>query len=350
MKCRKFFGSAAVLLAAMLVMVMVITIQPASAQYCIPEGATIDSATFSIYERNVTNEPVTVHRVSNGWMETVVTWNNFGGSYDPLVVGSFTADSIGWQSVDLTSLVQDWVDGVYPNYGLYLQSTGAPVAYWSSEYPIDTGLRPKLEICYATPDGSTCFTIQRPGTEQDGVADATISQLQPDQNNGSHVRLTTATVNNIQKQSLLWFNIEICPPDGPGTGTPGYWMNHPEAWPVEEITIGGVTYAREDAISYMQDPVRGDKTFTMFPALVAAKLNVLVGNDDSCIADIITAADAWMAAYGPVGSGVAGSSMAWQEGEYLYLELDDYNNGFLCAPSRDALEELEEEVEEEIGW
>jgi hypothetical protein len=93
----------------------------------------------------------------------------------------------------------------------------------------------------------------------------------------------------------------------------------------------------------MQDPVRRDKTFTMFPALVAAKLNVLVGNDDSCIADIITAADAWMAAYGPVGSGVAGSSMAWQEGEYLYLELDDYNNGFLCAPSRDALEELEEE-------
>ena len=31
------------------------------------------------------------------------------------------------------------------------------------------------------------------------------------------------------------------PPCSPGTGTPGYWMNHPDAWPVEGIVIGGVT-------------------------------------------------------------------------------------------------------------
>ncbi len=123
----------------------------------------------------------------------------------------------------------------------------------------------------------------------------------------------------------------------PGTGTPGYWKNHPEAWPVEEITIGGVTYTKDEAIGLMDMPVKGDKTYTMFQALVAAKLNVLVGNLHDCIADTISAADAWMAA-NPPGSGVKGSSDAWQSGEAWYEALDAYNNGELCAPSRDVLE------------
>jgi hypothetical protein len=114
-------------------------------------------------------------------------------------------------------------------------------------------------------------------------------------------------------------------------------MNHPEAWPVDEIDIGGDSYTKEEAIASMKAPVKKDKTFTMFPALVAAKLNVMVGNDDSCIAGTIAAADAWMAD-NPLGSGVKGSSDAWKMGEPLYLKLDKYNNGYLCAPSRDSFE------------
>ena len=129
----------------------------------------------------------------------------------------------------------------------------------------------------------------------------------------------------------------VCPP---GTGTPGYWMNHPKAWPVDEITIGGITYSKAAAIAYMKAAVKKDKTYTLFPALVAAKLNVMVGNDSSCISDIILQADAWMALH-PIGTGVAARSDAWQlEGECLYTLLDMYNNGELCAPSRDWLESL----------
>jgi len=126
----------------------------------------------------------------------------------------------------------------------------------------------------------------------------------------------------------------------PGTGTPGYWMNHPEAWPMDSITIGGETYSKDDAIDYMKMEVKGDKTFTMFPALVAAKLNVAIGNDDSCIPGTIEAADAWMAAH-PIGSGVkgGGEDSPWRDGEPLYKELDKYNNGELdCVSSRDDLE------------
>jgi hypothetical protein len=128
---------------------------------------------------------------------------------------------------------------------------------------------------------------------------------------------------------------DACEMEAPGTGTPGYWMNHPGAWPVDVIIIGGASYTKDGAIGYIKGPVKGDKTLTMFPALASAKLNVMVGNDDSCIADTIAAADAWMAAY-PVTSNVAGSTPAWSEGEPLYEELDLYNNGELgCAFPRD---------------
>jgi hypothetical protein len=133
-----------------------------------------------------------------------------------------------------------------------------------------------------------------------------------------------------------------CPPRCfPGTGTPGYWKNHPEAWPVGTLEIGGVTYTKDDAIGIMNTPVKGDKTYTLFPALVAAKLNVLVLGIDcaGCIGGEIHSGNLWME-HNPPGSGVKASSYAWQQrGECLYLRLDAYNRGELCAPSRDAFEE-----------
>lgn len=123
-----------------------------------------------------------------------------------------------------------------------------------------------------------------------------------------------------------------CESGSPGTGTPGYWKNHPEAWPVSSIMIGGITYSKEEAIAHMSTAAKGDKYGTMFNALVAAKLNVLIGNNSSCIATTIAAADAWMAQYQPV---VSGDSYAWSLGEPLYWKLDQYNNGLLCAPHRE---------------
>ena len=104
------------------------------------------------------------------------------------------------------------------------------------------------------------------------------------------------------------------------------------------ITVGGITYSKEQARSLLLAPPKGDVTYILFRAVVCAKLNVLIGNDASCIADTIAAADAWLALYGPVGSKVRGSSKAWKIGEPLYVLLDAYNNGLLCAPSRDVME------------
>ena len=123
-------------------------------------------------------------------------------------------------------------------------------------------------------------------------------------------------------------------PSGSGTGTPGYWKTHPEAWPVSEITIGGITYSRDAAITLIGTPERGDKSLTMFRDLVSARLNVLIGNNSSCVDGTIASADAWMGDH-PAGSNVRGNSAAWTVGEPLATTLDNYNNGLLCAPHRD---------------
>lgn len=113
----------------------------------------------------------------------------------------------------------------------------------------------------------------------------------------------------------------------------GYWKNHPEAWPVSKIYIGGYWFTREEAIKLMQTPVKGDKRYTMFQAVVAATLNVF---NHACTCPEFWRwyweGQQWMSDWGPVTSGVKASSEAWQysHGELIYLKLDAYNNGYLC--------------------
>jgi hypothetical protein len=139
--------------------------------------------------------------------------------------------------------------------------------------------------------------------------------------------------------SLAWVTAALSvpttpPPPSVGTGTPGYWMNHPEAWPVHSIVIGGKTYTKDQAIAIMKTAPKGDQTYVMFFHLVAAKLNVANGTNASCISSTIAQADAWMATYGPVGKKVGGGSDAWKIGDPIKNTLDAYNNGLLCAPHR----------------
>ena len=149
---------------------------------------------------------------------------------------------------------------------------------------------------------------------------------------GNSVAVTTLVSGTYK--SNVDFGFYVPSAQQPGTGTPGYWKNHPEAWPVTTITVGGVDYTREQAIAWL-DNVNKDRTTTMFSSLVSAKLNVLIGNDKSCVESTISSADGWMATYGPVGKGVHAASVAWKIGEPLHRLMDNYNNGMLCAPHRD---------------
>jgi hypothetical protein len=142
--------------------------------------------------------------------------------------------------------------------------------------------------------------------------------------------IATAAVNGGQARTDADFGYRVPPP---GTGTIGYWKTHPEAWPVSTITIGGVTYTRDQAIVLLGTPSRGDKSIDLFKQLVATKLNLITGNNPTCIYSTVTSADAWMAAH-PPGSNVSSSSAAWTQASPWHTQLDGYNNGQLCAPHR----------------
>lgn len=107
--------------------------------------------------------------------------------------------------------------------------------------------------------------------------------------------------------------------------TPGYWKNHPCAWPVSSLTIGGHTYTKAEILGLMKE-VPGDKSYTLFRALVAAKLNVLSGCEASCcVQRCICQADHWLSHW--FRDGITASSWQWQcGGERLYWCLDAYNN------------------------
>jgi hypothetical protein len=115
-------------------------------------------------------------------------------------------------------------------------------------------------------------------------------------------------------------------------GSAGYWMNHLDAWCLESITIGGVDYAKAQAILTMRNSTSRDMTYQMFAQLVAAKLNVeCLHSDQTCVIDAILAADAWLVAH-HVGDNVRANSSAWKSITWAYNTLVNYNTGLLCAP------------------
>jgi hypothetical protein len=184
------------------------------------------------------------------------------------------------------------------------------------EYPISVQIPPDT-----TPSPSDQGTDDT--TDSDGVPDG----------QGNTVGKVTWDENEVH-DSTTDFGFTKSEVTNPGTGTPGYWKNHPEAWPVDTVTVGGVTYTKAQAIALLNQ-VGKDKTLTMFSSLVPAMLNVAIGNDNSCVGGTITLAQEWMAKYGPVGSNVHAASYAWKVGEPLHRLMDNYNNGMLCAPHRE---------------
>jgi hypothetical protein len=124
-----------------------------------------------------------------------------------------------------------------------------------------------------------------------------------------------------------------------GVAGPGFWKTHPSSWPETNITIAGVTYASSNAFELFRNGA--DKSLTLFRAVLAARLNELAGADVSCITQALAQAEQWLTEF-PRGSGVRGSSEEWQLASPIVEDLEDYNEGKLCAPSRDDDDDVEE--------
>jgi hypothetical protein len=182
------------------------------------------------------------------------------------------------------------------------------------QFPFDSSLPSTFSIYVMIPTGTQ---PSPPGPDNVGVS------------NGAGFSVSNVVTNGSNTNNFGFVPTLVAQP---GTGTPGYWKNHPEAWPVGSITVGGVTYTKAQAIAWLNKTGK-DKTVTMFQSLVSAMLNVMIGNDGSCINAAIAQGNAWLATY-PLGSNVAGGSAAWAAGDPIHNTLDAYDNGLLCAPHR----------------
>jgi len=144
----------------------------------VPATATVTSAIASIYEKGAGGgegaRTIGLYRCLLNWVEAQADWEHYAtGSHwgtagcamddvdaasaasatvvqDQIVDNAFVA----WgSSAGLIADVQAWVSGSASNYGWLLRSSAeSPVngwnTFWSSDYTVDTSLRPKLVVTY----------------------------------------------------------------------------------------------------------------------------------------------------------------------------------------------------------
>jgi len=105
--------------------------------------------------------------------------------------------------------------------------------------------------------------------------------------------------------------------------TPGYWKNHPEEWPIDTVTIGGIIYTKAEAITLLKGNAK-DATYKLASHLIAAKLNLANGvSASTTVLDAIEDADNFLST-NPLGSNPQGADRDYA----LNLKdiLDAFNN------------------------
>ncbi len=309
-----------------------------TAKITIPYGATMESATFYIYAGVASGKTVDLQRVTNDWDEYAVTWNNFGAAYTSDIYGSFISDVIGWKSTDITSLVQEWIDGTYDNFGFVMiqNEDMSPYSIYNSRE--NANFKPYLEICFTTDAGVFCETTLP-------IADAYIWKYYLDYNGGTSSSLYTGWISAAEKQSLVKFELETIPTqtlDG-CTLTIGFWKTHAGFGPQDDvlsqylpISLGTDGEAKTMVVTdaAMAVDILKMKTYgtsknsitKLYAQLLGAKLNMAAGADYSAIADALAEADAFLADH---------DWNDWDEDDIdenayiLSLKdiFDDYNNG-----------------------
>ncbi len=96
----------------------------------LPENTIIHSATMKLYFTGYCDALTTTYqayRITDDWFEMSVNWNNqpgFAEAYGSQAVP--TTPSWGYYAFDVTSLVQDWVNGAAPENGIMLRGPEAP--------------------------------------------------------------------------------------------------------------------------------------------------------------------------------------------------------------------------------
>ncbi len=126
----------------------------------LPTDAFIVNADLKLYQYQTIGTEgfvIGLHQVTESWEENMITWNNQPDYLpSPESTITVTVGALTWLSWDITSLLQGWLDGSITNYGVVLKDTDEPlgdtfIRCYSSDYPANPTLCPKLEITYYVP-------------------------------------------------------------------------------------------------------------------------------------------------------------------------------------------------------
>jgi len=123
----------------------------------------------------------------------------------------------------------------------------------------------------------------------------------------------TSGLNRSAFTANLFCTTSACDTEVGCTFTQGYWKSHgpiptgnnSNEWPVTSLTLGSVSYTDLELLTIFNTPAGGNGLISLAHQLIAAKLNVANGADDTNIAGAITAADALIGGLvvPPVGAG-----------------------------------------------
>jgi len=138
----------------------------------VPANATITGAKLYLTGNNTASDQVVyVYRVTAPWSETTATWQSWinpGGDFNSnLAYAQFIPTQANCAlEIDLTGLVQQWVNGSLPNYGILLYTTGSDrnFSFYSKDDSANVERAPRMNVTYTTgtqtrAPGRSIFTL-----------------------------------------------------------------------------------------------------------------------------------------------------------------------------------------------
>ncbi len=128
----------------------------------IPRDSTISEATIRIYLKNLLGRSsvvLGVYRATSAWDEGSISWQT-----KPVGPGPLTSNTInaapGYKSFEVTNLVIGWLNGTYPDHGLFLADGSQKdyvATFYSNESPTN---QPQMVIYYKPPSTSITGPIE----------------------------------------------------------------------------------------------------------------------------------------------------------------------------------------------
>ncbi|MBM7592242.1 DNRLRE domain-containing protein [Brevibacillus fulvus] len=120
----------------------------------IPNDVIINSATLKLYQNTSGTTPMTIHPITSSWVGASTTWNT-PPTFDVSSAVSFSGlGAAGVLSIDVTSLIQRWINGEILNNGFLIKANDETavnaIEFASCENGV-TANRPTLTIDYTIP-------------------------------------------------------------------------------------------------------------------------------------------------------------------------------------------------------